>query len=479
VALAVLAGRPQALRARVRLPSRGDAAAVVDGRRLALSAGAAWVIAADGRVVEVDRSSTEVVRVLSLAARAVAADGRRAWVLDADGTVLPVDERGGITGTPIDIGSAASELAVGGGAVWVRNPNAGAVIRIDVADPARRRSTPVAAGAGDIVYGHGALWVADRARGRLVRLDPATGETTGAVAVGGTPRNIAVAPDGLWVTVTPRSGAAAMACGPTVSGPGGADVVVAVELPLRRTRRSPTAAMAAAVDTVFARNGHRAGRLRVGYRLCDDSTAQTGTWDPEKCAANARAYAADRRVVAEIGPYNSGCARAQLPILAQATGGAPAMISPTATSPELTSNLRPGRSQVFSRVIARDDQEAAAMVAELRRRGHRRVVVLDDADGSPTGGYVMRAYFVAAARTAGLRIPAVMSWGPGIRAAALARRVARLHPDAVYVSGLLDNGAGEMIRALRRAQPARIRLSGPSLLLPVGTLFDRAGAAAR
>src|SRR4029079_13627885 len=97
--------------------------------------------------------------------------------------------------------------------------------------------------------------------------------------------------------------------------------------------RSPTEAMAAAVRRELARHDFRAGDHSVGLLVCDDSTSQSGTFDPAKCRANARAYAADARVVAEIGPYNSPCAAQQLAIAAAAPRGPLAVVSPTNTHP--------------------------------------------------------------------------------------------------------------------------------------------------
>jgi hypothetical protein len=57
--------------------------------------------------------------------------------------------------------------------------------------------------------------------------------------------------------------------------------------------------------------------------------------------------------------------------------------------------------------------------------------------------------------------------------------VRQAHPDLVWVSGLLDNGAGRVIRALRRQLGAGVTVAGNEGLLPVGRLFDRAGAAAK
>ncbi len=46
--------------------------------------------------------------------------------------------------------------------------------------------------------------------------------------------------------------------------------------------------MAKAIELVFRKQGFRAGKYRVAYQSCDDSTSQIGLFDVPKCAANAK-----------------------------------------------------------------------------------------------------------------------------------------------------------------------------------------------
>jgi len=259
-------------------------------------------------------------------------------------------------------------------------------------------------------------------------------------------------------------------------GPGAApDAIVVADVPLRSNGRSPITPMLSAIQQTLARHDYRAGSHRVGLLVCDDSTVELGTWDAAKCRANARAYAADRRIVAVIGPYNSPCTREELPIAAAAPGGPLAMVSPTNTDPLLN---RPGTRRpvgAYARVVATDDRQAQAAARFLRGRGHRRVVVLDDGDL-----YSLNAasYFAAAARAAGLTVSGRATWRGAQQTAGVIRRVRRAHPDVVYVSALLDNGAGRLIRSLRGALGPGVTIVGNEALLPVGRLYDRAGSAA-
>ena len=107
--------------------------------------------------------------------------------------------------------------------------------------------------------------------------------------------------------------------------------MLVAEMPLQRDGRSPTAAMARG-----DRDGSRAPRLpgrpaRVGYRLCDDSTAAGGDLGRREVRGQRPRLRRDPDVVIEVGPYNSGCARRQIPIAATAPRGPLAMLSATNT----------------------------------------------------------------------------------------------------------------------------------------------------
>ena len=454
------------------------AAQILTGQRdrIAASAHAIWVLRSDGGLVRIDPLSHEVVKVLPLDAVAVTATADAAWVLTRDGSLVRVRERGSRAGTPIDVGDIGeASLAAGGGAIWVVDAAQGILQRYADASGSRSEPIDVGAGAGPVAYVAGTVWVAQPARETVLRVDARDQRIVGEVRLGATPRDMAGDGSHLWVSVTSAQ-ATSSTCGPMRRAPGAPpDAVVAADLPLRSNGRSPIAAMVSAIERTLASHGYHAGTHSVGLLVCDDSTAERGTFDAGKCRANARAYAADRRIVAEIGPYNSPCAYEQLPIAAAAPGGPLAVVSPTNTDPLLS---RPGTGAAtgaYARVVAADDRQAQMAARFLHERGHRRVFVLDDGDR-----YSLNAasYFAVAARSSGLTVAGRATWGDRGRTAAVIRRAARSHPDVVYVSGLLDNGAGRVIRSLRRALGPGVTIAGNEALLPVGRLYDRAGAAA-
>src|SRR5262249_13762533 len=288
-------------------------------------------------------------------------------------------------------------------------------------------------GISDVAVGPDGVWVANPVAGTVTKvgLDSARGEKT--IRLGGIPRSIAVGGDTLWAasgadriasTTDRETGIRpfpASACERVHAGSGKADVLIASDLPLQGGVRVATTQMAQAITFVLREHGFRAGRFRVAYQSCDDSIARTGLYDEAKCAANARAYAANPSIVAVIGTFNSPCAVAALPELNRARGGPLAEISPSnsfvgltragpGVDPSLPAALYPTGQRNYLRVYPTDDLEGAALALLARERGLRRVFVLDD--GEPGYGMLMATAFATAARRLGLTVVGHAAWNP-------------------------------------------------------------------
>jgi len=72
-----------------------------------------------------------------------------------------------------------------------------------------------------------------------------------------------------------------------LQGPSDADYIVASDLPLQGAGRAQTEEMVKAIQFAIKGRNYKAGKYKVAYQSCDDSTAQTGAWDSAKCASNA------------------------------------------------------------------------------------------------------------------------------------------------------------------------------------------------
>jgi YVTN family beta-propeller protein len=488
------------VRATVALRRPRGAANNTHEDRLAVGRGAVWAVQPDYSVARIDPRTTEIVsRTHSLAAADVVAAGPDGvWAGDTGTTIRRIDK----PGPPIRLGATSlAGMAVGAGAVWVTAPYDGTLWRVDPEPRLVERTIAVGAGAAGVTVGAGSVWVANPLRGTVSRVDPATNRVTRVIALGGTPRRLVVADGRVWVTVggavaeqpavgsSPAPALPPPSCGPLYyAGGGRPDGLIVSDMPLRGGGRVATVQMAEAIEFVLRRRGFRAGRFKVGYQSCDDSTAQTGIFDPDKCNADARAFVALPAVIGEVGPYNSGCAISQIPVANRATGGPLAMLSPTATLSGLTRQtpdtpeggidaLYPTGRRNFARLYPPEVAQGAALASEARRLGAHSVFVLSD------GGYgeATAFGFARAARRLGLGIAGSARWRGSERGGypRLARTVARSRADAVLVSGLIDSNAGRLIADLRRALPRRVDLIGGDGLLPLSQLFRSAGPAAR
>ncbi|HYH67772.1 MAG TPA: branched-chain amino acid ABC transporter substrate-binding protein [Urbifossiella sp.] len=209
--------------------------------------------------------------------------------------------------------------------------------------------------------------------------------------------------------------------------------------------------------------------LRVEYEDADDATAAAGYWDAAREAAIARAAAADREVVAVIGPYNSGAAKVSMPILNEA---GVVQITPAATYPGLTKKVaggadgepeiyRPARRITFCRVIPTDDVQGglAAKFAATDLKATTAVILHD----GELYGRGVASDFAAGCRGNQVRVLATVAIDPTAADYAPTARTVRGHdPDVVFFGGTSQSGGPALARALAAA-----RVRGP-LLVPDG-----------
>jgi branched-chain amino acid transport system substrate-binding protein len=421
-------------------------------------------------------------------------------VLRPDGTAVALDERTARVRARVKLPTdAPSAIAVGAGAAWATSSVDGMLWRIG--RDGQLGAVEVGSGAGAIAAGTQRIWVANPTSGTLTAVDPRTMRVARRVRVGGIPRALTIDGDTLWAAVAGAAAATtshvsgvkpmpASICEPVlVGGDGRADVLITSDLPLQGGVRITATQMAHAMTFALRERGFRAGRFRVAYQSCDDSVARTGLFDEAKCAANARAYAGNRDVVAVIGTLNSPCAVAAVPELNRARGGPLAMVSPLnsfvgltrhgpGVPPDLLASLYPTGRRNYLRVYPTDDLQGAALALLARDRKRRSVFVLDD--GEPGYGVLLATGFRTAARRLGLRIAGRATWNPQARSyAALARRVAASGAQAVFVGGLLDSNAARVVRDLRARLGADVDLLAPDGLTPLPLLVRSAGPAAR
>jgi branched-chain amino acid transport system substrate-binding protein len=430
--------------------------------QLAVGAGAVWAINPDRTVSRLDPDDgRRIATVPVTAGSAIAAGDEGVWVLSGDEThVLRIDPRTNEIGQRIELtASELTGLAVGADAVWATDLEQGQLWRIEPGPDPIARSIDVGFGVTAVAYGGGEVWVTNFVSDEIVRVNPQTNRVTARIPLAGTPPSVAATDETTWVSIAgaPQGEILpASACGPVEGSTGRPDVLIASDLPLQSGDLLPV--MTDAIRFVLEERGFRAGDHTVGYQSCDDSTGQSG-FDTIKCASNAKAYAATARVVGVIGPFNSQCAWAQIPIANRAEGPL-AMISPSNTHSGLThasfSDANENEPEVYYptgtrnylRVVAPADFEAAAAAVLAQDLGLRRLYVLKSDEENPLDGYVTQVKLTA--RKLGLTIAGSARWAQDAENYdAPAARVARARPDGIYFVDLYFEKPEAVLSALR------------------------------
>jgi DNA-binding SARP family transcriptional activator/DNA-binding beta-propeller fold protein YncE/ABC-type branched-subunit amino acid transport system substrate-binding protein len=487
----------------VRVGDEGDKFAPPTPSAIAVGGGAIWTNYLREKVALLRPEIASSARTIDLgparSSDGIAVGEGAVWVTSsADDMLLRIDPGSGRIVAEIPIAPSRGErvagpygVAVGYGSVWVADALANALTRVDPGRNAVSATVAVGRRPTRIAVGEGAVWALNAGDGTVSRVDPEAAEVQATIPVGTDATSIAAGGGSVWVTVgggrsepvvVRARGALEPLGGPGCSRPfyrgsGKPDILIASDLPTY-VLGHPSAQMRQmreAIRFVLARHRFRAGRYRIAYQSCDDSTPSEGDSSPERCAGNARAYARNPRLLGLVGTYHSYCTAIELPILNAAPAGPVPMISPTNTYVGLT-NSGPGTTAAeperyyptgtrnYARLIGADDAQGAALGVLAKQVGARRLYLLHDNQGS---GYAIAKYAGASARKLGLTVVGVAAWDPETRdQAALARKVARRRPDAVVLGGCVCENGLALINALRADLGARPKLLAPDAFTP-------------
>jgi branched-chain amino acid transport system substrate-binding protein len=463
----------------VRLPGGGeDDGANFDAgfTGIAVGAGAVWAINPDSTVSRLDPASGRRVAVVRGpdGAGAIAAGDAGVWVISGVNTIARIDPRTNRMREAIELGSnRLFGIAVGGGAVWATSEE-GVLWRVEPGRPPLERTIEVGAGVRYVAFGDGAVWVANWNDSTVSRVDPATNQVAARVPVGAA-QALAAGSGSAWVSIAggSRSGVLpASACGELIAGGGRPDVLIASNLTLRGPSEVVTPTMVDAIRFVLQDHDFRAGKHTVGYRSCDDSTAQSRGVEFRRCAANANAFAAADRLVAVIGPFYSFCAQLMIPILNRAEGGPLALIGPTTTWPNLTRGgpfalpapygyrgepdvYYPTGERNFVRLAGSGDLQGVALARLAKSLSLRSVYLINDDE---SGAVLFTDGFERVAPELGIHVAGVRSVGAEPRSDAVAAAVERSGADGVVLGTALAYGGGDLIEALRKRLGNRVTL---------------------
>jgi branched-chain amino acid transport system substrate-binding protein len=250
-------------------------------------------------------------------------------------------------------------------------------------------------------------------------------------------------------------------------GKGEPDAIIVSDLPRRGYGQATSVLMIDAIKLVLRQRKFRAGELSIGYQSCNDSVGNE-PYDPGLCERNAKAYAIAKDVLGVIGPWNSACTAAQLPILSRKAAGPLAMVNPANTYTGLTLKsvdqrgtpgiYYPDGLRNYVRVVPPDNQEGRAVALLASQVGAKSVVSV-----SAPGAYgqgVSRP-FIAEARRLGIRA-ADFPWVSETTFAPLARRVASRKPHLVYLAGLPSLNGRRLLEDLRAQLGSDVVIVGSS-----------------
>jgi len=266
-------------------------------------------------------------------------------------------------------------------------------------------------------------------------------------------------------------------------GGGGQTVKIVSDLPRQGANRAQTTTMVNAIEMAIDERNGKAGDVSIEYESLDDATAQAGQWDEAKCAENAQTAAQDEEIVGWIGPFNSGCAAVEIPILNEAGLG---MISPANTyigltkpggEPDEPEKYYPTGERNYTRVIVADDEQGQAGALLMEEEGVESVYILDDKE---TYGKGLADQVQKSAEELGIQV--IGREGVDTTAAnfrSVMNKIAQEDPDAIYFGGIIENNAAQLIKDKVGAGMSNddVLFIGPDGIF-LDTLLTQAGAAA-
>jgi len=233
-------------------------------------------------------------------------------------------------------------------------------------------------------------------------------------------------------------------------GGGGPTAGIVSDFPLQGANRAQTESMVNAIELAIEERDGKAGDVTIDFRSLDDATAQAGQWDEGKCSQNAQTAAQDDQTVGWIGPFNSGCASVEIPILNEA---GLVMISPANTYVGLTKpggdpgdpdRYYPTGERNYTRVIPADDKQGRLGAVLMEEEGVESVFIIDDRE---TYGKGLADQVELTAEELGIEVLGREGIdGSASNYRGLMSSIADAQPDAVYFGGIIENNAGQLVR---------------------------------
>ncbi|MEA2697361.1 MAG: branched-chain amino acid transport system substrate-binding protein, partial [Myxococcales bacterium] len=240
-------------------------------------------------------------------------------------------------------------------------------------------------------------------------------------------------------------------------------------LPRAGASRAQSDAIVNGIRQAIAEQNGQVGKFSIAYEDWDDASPQSGDWDPDLEAANARRAVSDPDVLFYLGPYNSGAAKVSLPVLNRAglVAISPAnsyagLTKPGSAEPNEPEIYRPTGKITYYRVSPTDDIQGKVAAEFAKYKGWKRVYVLHDG-----GLYGQGTADIFLSTAAQLGLPLVSSAAEKIdpqapEYLAILQRIRRLRPDAIYFGGTTQPSGGRIARDVLTAAGPQGRLLAPN-----------------
>jgi branched-chain amino acid transport system substrate-binding protein len=248
---------------------------------------------------------------------------------------------------------------------------------------------------------------------------------------------------------------------------GGKTLTIYSSLPQQGAQRIQTAALQNGIRLAIEQAGGKAGNFTVKYEALDDSTAQAGSWTPEKTSDNARRVARDENVGVYIGEFNSGASAISMPILNEAQVP---QISPSNTAVGLTSDeagaergepdkYYPSGQRHYVRIVPKDTIQGAALATTMKQDGCQNVFMANDKEVYGAG---LSKNVENSAREQGLNLLANEGIDPkAANYRSLAGRAKSQNADCFVFAGITSNNAVQIFKDFGSALGNDARMYGP------------------
>jgi branched-chain amino acid transport system substrate-binding protein len=255
------------------------------------------------------------------------------------------------------------------------------------------------------------------------------------------------------------------ACGGPTSGGGTLKIVSSLPMTGASLTQSQTIVNAEKLKLDQINSQVCGGKYTLSYDARDDTSPVTEQWDPAVETSYANQVAADKSVIAYLGPFNSGAAVQSIPVFDNS--GPLLMVSPANTYPGLTKpGLAAGEPGIYyaahvrnyARVVAADDLQGAVAARFVHNTLRANTVyILDDQEADGQG---ITAVFEKTAQSIGLivvghdgiNIRPILGYNP-IKAAdykALMTKISTSDhghpPDAIFAGMAVDSNAAQVLK---------------------------------